>query len=578
MSIKVSGLFFLLCVSCASNPYLGGSANTFKRERLPFPTYIQFKVSQGAFGKASHLEKANEYSWDFDVPYGTPVVSVENGKIIEVWQPNKGGGCDPQFEGLAHNIKVEHEDGTVAQYVHIASKLKRGDYVREGQQIAVTAMNGHICQPQLHFGIYRSKDHLYSSLQRETLPVYFDGLGKAIEGASGEVPAGLQIEVVKETSDTPKTVQLVKDLVQKFDLSPYFFTRKIQIEKFVIPHDYPVLTLNPSHNDEPDFLLSTFLHEELHRFLSGPNEQKTQAVIRKLREKFAHVAVGGQAGASDEASSYLHLVVCWFELQADKKYLGNDRAYEVIRSTKHYTWIYEHVLSYEKYIGDLIARNGLSFEPAVEVFASNFTEVTADIQKFDKGLLKMKKAHHNSVKDKLKQMYEIDQYTRDYFMNLPFTKKYSPAQTKEFQKIFVSRMASVDRANTIELKEILTKRDWIKISEFGKQADKQAWIIVQHADLDIDFQKHILSILTGLVKTHVTDAADYAYLVDRVASSFGDPTQRTLQKFGTQGSCVGPGEWQPLESEDPANLDQRRHDVGLPPEAEYIKIFKDICH
>ena len=374
-----SGLSFLLIVilfhfGCSSlqknNPYEAATllqANQFKRTRLPFPPRTNFLISQGAFGRQSHIEQGNEYSWDFDVPLGTSVVAVEDGKVIDVWEPNLGGGCDEKYNNTAHNIKVQHEDGSVAQYVHVASQIKLGEEVREGQVIATTAVNGWICQPQLHFGIYRSKDQLYNSTHRETLPLLFDGLpkqGLAAPGISGTVPDGIVIRLVKDTPQSIETKRILEGLVKKYDLSPYFFTTKIQIEQFAVPHDYPILTLNTRHNDDPDFLLSTFLHEEIHHFVNGPNKGKTQGAIKELHKKFLHVPIGGVEGGNDEDSTYLHLIVCWLELQADKKYLGDSRAYEVIRKTDHYTWIYKQVLDQEKNIGSLIERHGLSFRRA----------------------------------------------------------------------------------------------------------------------------------------------------------------------------------------------------------------------
>ncbi len=368
-------LFFTVClVGCSSVPHrdLYESATpvqmaSFKRVRLPFLANTKFKVSQGAFGLESHMEPGNEYSWDFDVPVGTPVVSVENGIVLEVWEPNSGGDCEPVFTNLAHNIKVEHEDGTVAQYVHTSAKVKMGELVREGQVIGVTAINGWICKPQLHFSVYRSKENLYQSPDRETVPLSFDGLpqlGKASKGITGRVPQGLQVNLVKDTPETQKTLQLLNEILKKYDLSPYFFTMKIQIEPFVIPHDYPILTLNTRHNGEPDVLLSTFLHEQSHRFLSGPNDEKANLAIQDLRQKYTSVPVGGDDGADNEDSTYLHLLVCWFELQADKKYLGEKRAYNIMKKMDHYKWIYRQILSNEKELGEIVLKNRLHFVSA----------------------------------------------------------------------------------------------------------------------------------------------------------------------------------------------------------------------
>jgi murein DD-endopeptidase MepM/ murein hydrolase activator NlpD len=173
-----------------TNAYESGDPARYKRVGLPLSSGTAFVISQGAFGRASHSEKGNEYQWDFDVPYGTRVVAVEAGVVIDVWEPDGGGGCDAKYSNDAHNVKVRHADGTVAQYVHVDSRVRVGETVQRGQTIAATAENGWICQPQLHFGIYRSERTLYSSPQRESIPVRFDGLpsGLAKERLRATVP------------------------------------------------------------------------------------------------------------------------------------------------------------------------------------------------------------------------------------------------------------------------------------------------------------------------------------------------------------------------------------------------------
>jgi murein DD-endopeptidase MepM/ murein hydrolase activator NlpD len=177
-------LLSMLLTSCSTaakkfNPYEDANTdeiNSFLKVLLPIPPNTSFLISQGAFGEQSHDEPGNEYSWDFDVPYGTSVTAVADGEVIEVWEPNLGGGCDPKFSDLAHNVKVKHKDGTVAQYAHTKSLVQTGDQVRIGQKIAVTEKNGNICVPQLHFGVYKSEKHLYTSPNRRTLPLFFIGI------------------------------------------------------------------------------------------------------------------------------------------------------------------------------------------------------------------------------------------------------------------------------------------------------------------------------------------------------------------------------------------------------------------
>jgi murein DD-endopeptidase MepM/ murein hydrolase activator NlpD len=181
------------CKSRTRNPYESASpeiASQWKQVRVPLPSGTHFYLSQGAFGRSSHSQKGIEYRWDFDVPYGTPVVAVGSGTVTVVREPHEGGGCDPKYSEVPNSILIRHADDTLAQYVHIEPHVVVGQVIREGDVIAVTAMNGFICTPQLDFLIYRSEKTLYDSPNRESLPLRFTGLPKerASEGLSGVVP------------------------------------------------------------------------------------------------------------------------------------------------------------------------------------------------------------------------------------------------------------------------------------------------------------------------------------------------------------------------------------------------------
>ena len=87
----------------------------------------------------------------------------------------------------------------------------------------------------------------------------------------------------------------------------------------------------------------------------------------------------------------------------------------------------------------------------------------------------------------------------------------------------------------------------------------------------------MLAILEPLAAKGETNPKNFAYLFDRVASSFQNPTERKLQRYGTQGQCTGPGTWEPLPVENPDKLDERRAAIGLPPMAEYKMLFVTQC-
>jgi hypothetical protein len=134
--------------------------------------------------------------------------------------------------------------------------------------------------------------------------------------------------------------------------------------------------------------------------------------------------------------------------------------------------------------------------------------------------------------------------------------------------IIASKGCGVDEANTRWLKAQISQNGWFTVSKYGADADRAAWLLVQHADRDLDFQTDMLSILEPLVPVDETARTNYAYLYDRVAVNRGRP-----QRYGTQGRCTAAGVWEPREVEQPEKLDERRAAVGLGPVAEYIAVF-----
>jgi hypothetical protein len=107
-------------------------------------------------------------------------------------------------------------------------------------------------------------------------------------------------------------------------------------------------------------LLSTFVHEQFHWFLAERREP-TELAIADLRKLFPTVPAGGAAGARDEYSTYLHLLVCYLERQADLRVLGELKTKQVMDfwATDHYTWIYEMVIGRSKEIGQIMRERKL---------------------------------------------------------------------------------------------------------------------------------------------------------------------------------------------------------------------------
>lgn len=130
----------------------------------------------------------------------------------------------------------------------------------------------------------------------------------------------------------------------------------------------------------------------------------------------------------------------------------------------------------------------------------------------------------------------------------------------------------VDQANQDWLKADIAANGWPKLSVYGKATAGDAYIIVQHADADIEFQRHVLALMEALLSEHEVSGSDYAYLYDRVARNSGMPG-----RYGTQGGCTDKGQWEPDTTEDVANLDTRRAGMGLEPEAGYKARMSPKC-
>jgi hypothetical protein len=130
---------------------------------------------------------------------------------------------------------------------------------------------------------------------------------------------------------------------------------------------------------------------------------------------------------------------------------------------------------------------------------------------------------------------------------------------------------SISRKHVATLKELLQTHYWMSILEFGKIADQQAWLIVQHADHDRAFQKEMLSRLEQLAQQGKTDPCHVAYLHDRVAVNEGRP-----QRYGTQGDCNG-NEWVLYPVEEPDKLNMYRITAGLPPLQVQMEQVENLC-
>ncbi len=87
----------------------------------------------------------------------------------------------------------------------------------------------------------------------------------------------------------------------------------------------------------------------------------------------------------------------------------------------------------------------------------------------------------------------------------------------------------IDVSNTDRLREIVSEHGWPGRSLVGEEGAHHAWLIAQHADRQLDFQRQALELLADAVQRGEAAQRDWAYLTDRVRMNEGRE-----QVYGTQ--------------------------------------------
>lgn len=170
----------------------------------------------------------------------------------------------------------------------------------------------------------------------------------------------LNIRLAHDSPREQATAAQLQRLAQAYDLSRWTFTRDIVIDENEIPHSHPVLTLHARHLKDDDLLLSTFVHEQTHHFLSQHPVER-EAAVRTLKKLYPRMPVGYPDGSNTAEVNYDHLLIIFIEQVADRELMGELRSQAVMQfwSGDHYRWLYREVLRNPEKIGAIIKAQGL---------------------------------------------------------------------------------------------------------------------------------------------------------------------------------------------------------------------------
>lgn len=167
---------------------------------------------------------------------------------------------------------------------------------------------------------------------------------------------------------------------------------------------------------------------------------------------------------------------------------------------------------------------------------------------------------NKTILRQIKEMVRVDQSLRFNAMREKngATKSGSKALSFNNYLIYI-----VDFVHGCKIRDIVSKYGYPNVRSVGKKGMHSLWLLVQHQDQNLDFQKECL-------KECEFSTQDKAYLTDRILLSDGKK-----QIYGTQFKGFDKsGEPISRPIKDIKNIDGIRKSAGLGSFAEYKEFFK----
>ena len=168
--------------------------------------------------------------------------------------------------------------------------------------------------------------------------------------------SGVDIRTAHGTDRERAASAALRAVLTEHDLRRWMFTDLVTIDEAIQGGLSHPLTISPVLLvQRPALALTTFLHEQLH-WLDGPRTDSSSAEASTRWPDPPPLAAGG---ATDPASTWLHLSVCALEYQSLSELLGPSAAAAELRQHTGYSWIYGQILASPGWFSSFLHRHGL---------------------------------------------------------------------------------------------------------------------------------------------------------------------------------------------------------------------------
>ncbi|MCE2919016.1 MAG: hypothetical protein ACK5WN_12915 [Alphaproteobacteria bacterium] len=147
----------------------------------------------------------------------------------------------------------------------------------------------------------------------------------------------------------------------KYALGAYEYCKEVCIAPGALPYSHPVIRLNTALFTETA-LLANYLHEQMHWYVTWYSHKHTdqwRGVWTALEGRYPDPPTGRGEGADTLASTHLHLIVNWLEIEALSCLIGAEAARAHVTNLLYYRWIYASVIRDWQALRELYASHQL---------------------------------------------------------------------------------------------------------------------------------------------------------------------------------------------------------------------------